>query len=124
MRIEAGPRMGLGDVRGSVLPKPVLIGQPKRGGTLSVRYFTPHACHTSLATTGAVSVAMAATLPDSLVGAALPEFGMPADLALEHPTGRMDVRVAVPQGAMSPAVYLMRTCRRLFEGAVLARRKN
>jgi 2-methylaconitate cis-trans-isomerase PrpF len=124
MRIEAGARMGFGDVRASVLPKPVLIGQPARGGSLSVRYFTPRACHTSLATTGAVSIAMAATLPDSLVGAALPEFGMPADLALEHPTGRMDVRVAVPQGATSPAVYVMRTCRRLFEGTVLARRQN
>ena len=124
MRIEAGARMGFGNVRASVLPKPVLIGQPTRGGTLSVRYFTPHACHTSLATTGAVSVAMAATLPDSLVGAALPEFSMPANLALEHPTGRMDVRVAIPQGTTFPAVYVMRTCRRLFEGAVLARRQN
>ena len=54
--------MGLGDVRASVLPKPVLIGAPLNGGSLSVRYFTPHACHSSLATTGAVSVAIAATL--------------------------------------------------------------
>jgi 2-methylaconitate cis-trans-isomerase PrpF len=124
LRIEAGARMGLGNVRASVLPKPVLIGQPRQGGTLAVRYFTPHACHTALATTGAVTVAMAATLPDSLAGAALPEFALPADLALEHPTGRMDVRVAIPKGADSPAVYVMRTCRRLFEGAVLARRQN
>jgi 2-methylaconitate cis-trans-isomerase PrpF len=124
LRIEAGARIGLGDVRTSVLPKPVLIGQPRQGGTLSVRYFTPHACHTALATTGAVTIAMAATLPDSLVGAALPEFALPADLTLEHPTGRMDVRVAIPKGAASPAVYVMRTCRRLFEGAVLARRQN
>ncbi|MCE6957647.1 4-oxalomesaconate tautomerase [Cereibacter sphaeroides] len=124
MRIEAGARMGLGDVRSSVLPKPILIGQPLHGGTLSVRYFTPHACHTSLATTGAVTVAMAATLPDSLVGASMSDFRLPADLMLEHPTGRMGVRVALPAGASFPAVYVMRTCRRLFEGAVLARRKN
>jgi 2-methylaconitate cis-trans-isomerase PrpF len=124
MRIEAGARMGLGDVRASVLPKPVLIGEPRRGGSLAVRYFTPHACHSSLATTGAVTVAMAASLPESLVRAAVPEFAVPADLALEHPTGRMDVRVAIPRGAASPAVYVMRTCRRLFEGAVLARRRD
>lgn len=124
MRIEAGTRMGLGDVRTSVLPKPVLIGAPRQGGTLAVRYFTPHACHSSLATTGAVTVSMAATLPDSLVGAALPDFAMPADLTLEHPTGRMVVRVAIPDGGNAPAVYVMRTCRRLFEGAVLARRRQ
>jgi 2-methylaconitate cis-trans-isomerase PrpF len=124
LRLEAGQRMGLGDVRNSVLPKPVLIGQPRQGGDLSVRYFTPNRCHTALATTGAVSIAMAATLPDSLVGTALPEFRLPAGLALEHPTGRMDVRVGMPDGATDPAVYVMRTCRRLFEGAVLARRRN
>jgi 2-methylaconitate cis-trans-isomerase PrpF len=124
LRLEAGLRMGFGDVRDSVLPKPVLIGSPTRGGDLSVRYFTPHSCHTALATTGAVSVAMAATLRDSLIGAALPGFRLPAALALEHPTGQMDVRVGVPEGAVDPAVYVMRTCRRLFEGAVLARRRN
>jgi 2-methylaconitate cis-trans-isomerase PrpF len=124
LRLDAGRRMGLGDVRTSVLPKPVLIGQPMHGGDLSVRYFTPHRCHTSLATTGAVSVAMAATLCDSLVGTALPDFRMPAGLVLEHPTGRMDVRVAIPDGATDPAVYVMRTCRRLFEGSVLARNRN
>ena len=121
LRLEAGARMGLGDVRASVLPKPVLIGTPAAGGDLSVRYFTPHACHTALATTGAVSVAMAATRPDSLVGAALPGFALPSVLALEHPTGRMEVRVGIPAGSNQPAVYVMRTCRRLFEGAVLAR---
>ena len=107
-----------------MLPKPVLIGRPTQGGDLSVRYFTPLRCHTSLATTGAVSLAMAATLPDSLVGTALPDFTIPATIALEHPTGRMNVRVDIPEGSTNPAVYVTRTCRRLFEGAVLARQRN
>jgi len=125
VRIEAGQRMGFGDVRASVLPKPVLIGAPLNGGSLSVRYFTPHACHTSLATTGAVSVAIAATLPDSLVGAALPELRFPADLTFEHPTGRMDVRVELDEASGGqPVVFVTRTCRRLFEGAALVRRRN
>ena len=117
--------MGFGDVRTSVLPKPVLIGQPTQGGDLSVRYFTPLRCHTSLATTGAVSVAMAATLRDSLVGSGSPRLqASRPTLALEHPTGRMNVRVDIPEGATEPAVYVMRTCRRLFEGSVLARQRN
>lgn len=125
VRLEAGRRMGLGDVRSSVLPKPVLIGVPVKGGSLAVRYFTPHACHTALATTGAVSVAIAATLPDSIVGAALPELRFPADITFEHPTGRMDVRVEIDETAGGkPVVFVTRTCRRLFEGAALVRRKN
>ena len=122
LRLEAGQRIGLGDVREQVLPKPVLIGAPARGGDLAVRYFTPHACHTALATTGAVTVAMAATLPDSLVGEALAGLQLPAALALEHPTGRMDVRIEMDETTGQPAVFVMRTCRRLFEGAVLVRR--
>ena len=122
VRIEAGRRMGLGDVRDQVLPKPVLIGAPRQGGDLAVRYFTPHATHTALATTGAVSVAMAATLPDSIVGGALPGLRLPVELALEHPTGRMDVRVERDPATGEPAVFVMRTCRRLFEGAALVRR--
>lgn len=124
LRLEAGARMGFGDVRSSVLPKPVLIGPPAEGGDLSVRYFTPLRCHTSLATTGAVSLGMAATLPDTLVGTALPEFKVPASLALEHPTGQMDVRLEIPEGSTEPVVFVTRTCRRLFEGSVLVRRRN
>ncbi|MDF3856409.1 hypothetical protein BDE18_2388 [Paracoccus pantotrophus] len=125
IRIEAGRRMGLGGVRGSVLPKPVLIGAPKNGGSLAVRYFTPHTCHSSLATTGAVSVAIAATLPDSIVGTALSDLRYPADLTFEHPTGRMDVRVELDEAAGGgPIVFVTRTCRRLFEGAALVHRKN
>jgi len=125
MRIEAGRRMGLGDVRASVLPKPVLIGSPRTGGSLAVRYFTPHACHTALATTGAVSVAIAATLPDSVVRAALPGLRFPADLTFEHPTGRMGVRIEIDDAAPDrPVVFVTRTCRRLFEGAALVRRRN
>jgi 2-methylaconitate cis-trans-isomerase PrpF len=122
LRRAAGLRMGFGDVANSVLPKPVLIGQPAAGGALAVRYFTPLTCHSSLATTGAVTLALAATLPDSIVGSALPEFRQ-GDLTWEHPTGAMGVRVE--RGADgTPAVFVMRTCRRLFEGAALVRRRN
>jgi 2-methylaconitate cis-trans-isomerase PrpF len=124
LRIEAGHRMGLGDVRGSVLPKPVLIGAAQTGGDLAVRYFTPASCHTSLATTGAVSIAIAATLPDSIVGVSLPGLGLPADLTFEHPSGRMAVRIDRNEATGEPVVFVTRTCRRLFEGAVLVRRRN
>ncbi|SEO06267.1 hypothetical protein SAMN04488103_11170 [Gemmobacter aquatilis] len=124
VRLKAGQRMGFGDVAQSVLPKPVLIGAPQRGGDLAVRYFTPWSCHSSLATTGAVSVAVAATLPDSIVGTAMPDLRLPTDLTFEHPSGRMAVRVETDAATGQPVVFVTRTCRRLFEGAALVRRRN
>lgn len=45
LRLEAGRRMGMGDVSNQVTPKPVLISRPNKGGDLGVRYFMPHQCH-------------------------------------------------------------------------------
>jgi len=122
IRREAGRLMGMGDVSQSVLPKPVLISAPANGGDLAVRYFTPANCHTALATTGAVSLGLAATIPTSLVGQRFPELSLPATLAFEHPTGELRVRVEKAMGDNSPTVSVMRTTRRLFEGAALVRK--
>ena len=122
IRREAGRLVGMGDVSQSVLPKPVLISAPANGGDLAVRYFTPANCHTALATTGAVSLGLAATIPTSLVGQRFPELSLPATLAFEHPTGELRVRVEKAMGDNSPTVSVMRTTRRLFEGAALVRK--
>jgi len=63
IRLEAGRRMGMGDVSRLVVPKPVLVSRPAKGGNIASRYFTPHACHRSHAVTGALAVATAAVLP-------------------------------------------------------------
>ena len=60
LRIEAGKLMGIPDAADRVIPKPVLVAPPAKGGTLSTRYFMPHSCHTALAITGSVAVATAA----------------------------------------------------------------
>lgn len=124
VRREAGRMMGLGDVSQSVLPKPLLIGAPRRDGDLAVRYFTPATCHTALATTGAVSLGLAATIPTSLVGQHVPNLTLPVSLAWEHPTGLLRVRIEKAQGDNSPTVSVMRTSRRLFEGAALVRKRD
>ncbi|WOS66173.1 4-oxalomesaconate tautomerase [Sinorhizobium fredii] len=119
LRIAAGERMGLGDVRNQVTPKPVLISRPTSGGDVNVRYFMPHQCHPSLATTGAVGIATACinegTVASLLVGTREP----PVVLSIEHPSGHLDVKLYERDGKVVAGI--LRTARRLFEGHVFAK---
>lgn len=119
MRLEAGRRMGLGDVRGMVIPKPVLLAPPRSRGHLSGRYFMPRVCHTAFAATGAVAVGTAAVTPGTLISeiARIPE--LPVDVLIEHPSGEMPIRIERRAGDGTTAVYITRTARRIFEGRVL-----
>ena len=119
LRLEAGRRMGLGDVRNMVIPKPVLLAQPRSGGNLSGRYFMPHVCHTAFAATGAVAVGMAAVTPGTLIAEIARLRGLPTDLVIEHPSGTMPIRLERRGEDQPVAVYITRTARRIFEGRVL-----
>ena len=118
VRGEAGRLMGLGDVSRSVIPKPVLLAAPRAGGSLAVRYFTPHTCHRSVAATGAVGLATACAVAGSLAS----EFaGAAEEIVLEHPAGRMPIKLELaPAGAEVPVLRasIIRTARRLFAGTV------
>ena len=122
LRVEAGRRMGIADAAERVIPKPVLIAPPARGGTLAVRYFMPHACHGALAITGAVAIAMAAVTPGTVAAALAGALRLPAELHLEHPSGGLTVRLERPAAHAHPVAFVVRTARRLFEGAVLIKR--
>ena len=111
--------MGLGDVRALVIPKPVLVARARSGGTLAARYFMPHACHNAFATTGAVAVGTAAVTPGTVIAETSGTPKMPTDVVIEHPSGRMQVRMEQRAGDQAPIAFLVRTARRLFEGKVL-----
>lgn len=119
LRLDAGRRMGLGDVRNKVIPKPVLLAQPRSGGNLSGRYFMPHVCHTAFAATGAVAVGMAAVTPETLIAEIADMHTLPTDLVIEHPSGTMPIRLERRAQDGAAAVYITRTARRIFEGRVL-----
>lgn len=119
MRREAGRRMGLGDVSALVVPKPVLLSPPVAGGAIRVRYLMPHACHPALAITGAVGISTAIVTAGTLAARMTGPVALPSDLRIEHPSGSLTLRVERPDPAASPVVYVLRTARRLFEGAVL-----
>jgi 2-methylaconitate cis-trans-isomerase PrpF len=119
LRLQAGRMMGLGDVRNLVIPKPVLVARPRAGGTLAGRYFMPHSCHNAFAITGAVAVGTAAVTPGTIIAEVASTPTMPVDVVIEHPSGRMQVRLEQRPGEKAPVAYLVRTARRLFEGRVL-----
>ena len=121
LRIEAGKLMGIPDAADRVIPKPVLVAPPAKGGTLSTRYFMPHSCHNALAITGSVAVATAAVTRGTLAHAIAGDHPLPVAFGLEHPSGRLDVTLDHHADFVEPAAYVVRTARRLFEGHVLVK---
>jgi len=75
IRISAGERMGLGDVRSKVVPKMTLVSPPRDGGHVATRTFIPHKCHAAIGVLGAVTVGTACLLPGSVTRgvASMPE---------------------------------------------------
>lgn len=118
MRLEAGRRMGLGDVAGRVIPKVGLLSPPRKGGSITSRYLVPDSCHRSHSATGALCVSAASILPGTVAHRlAVIDSGKP--VAIEHPSGRIEIAMnASPEGTIERA-ELVRTARRIFEGHVL-----
>ena len=123
IRIEAGRRMGMGDVSKSVTPKVGLLSKPRHGGTISARYFMPKNCHPSMAVTGSQCLASCALTPGTVAdGLAIPADGSPALILIEHPAGMIDVTVdyAVgPEGFQLRSAGLVRTARLIARGEVM-----
>ncbi|HEY2204675.1 MAG TPA: 4-oxalomesaconate tautomerase [Pseudonocardia sp.] len=124
LRTRAGKLMGLGDVTDSSVPKTTLVAPARDGGALCTRTFIPTRPHPAIGVLGAVTVATAALL-DGAVGHRLltrPRDGGP--LAIEHPSGSLEVDVAIDGDVSPPRVRrsaVIRTARPLFDGAAIPR---
>lgn len=120
IRIEAGELMGLGDVRSSVIPKVSIVSAPQSGGTITSRYLVPHNCHASHAVTGAICVASACLIPDTVTHS-LAAPSKDERVVVEHPSGKIDVQMSILEGKGEPLIAqaaLVRTSRPLFKGEV------
>jgi 2-methylaconitate cis-trans-isomerase PrpF len=118
IRRRAGRLMGLGDVSGLVIPKPVLIGRPQKGGTITARYFMPHACHKAFAVTGAVGLGTACGTPGTLAHRLVGDAGLPRRVVIEHPSGRIEV--AIDRRGRAATAAVLRTTKPILEGIAFA----
>ena len=123
IRLEAGRRMGLGDVMDTTVPKLTLVAPPRHDGHISTRTFIPHRCHDAIGVLGALSVATAAKLAGSPAASVLAQQEGDS-VVLEHPTGSFEAVVEVSHTDSGPTVGragIVRTARKLMDGTVFGR---
>ena len=121
VRIEAGRKMGLGDVTKSVTPKFGLVAPPREGGTAATRYFMPWDTHPTMAVTGSQCLASCALTPGTVAdGLVERPKKSPAKVVLEHPSGTIEVLVdfSTANGFELRSAGLVRTARKLADGHV------
>lgn len=124
IRLQAGERMGLGDVSTKVIPKMILVSPPAAGGAVCTRSFIPHECHASIGVFAATSVATACVLPGSPGSrvARMPP-GREKVISLEHPTGELSVHIEIDgenEQVRIKQAGMLRTSRLLFAGTAFA----
>ena len=117
IRLEAGRRMGLGDVSQSVVPKVALVSPQRKGGTITSRYLMPWRCHLTHAVTGGLCLAAAIGIEGSVANAIVSRQDAERHVVtIEHPTGSLEVEC---EGAGSEFMTsVTRTARLLFRGHV------
>ncbi|MFC7534524.1 4-oxalomesaconate tautomerase [Actinoplanes sp. GCM10030250] len=119
LRLEAGPVMGLGDVRDTTVPKITIVSPPRHDGTVTTRTFIPHRVHAAIGVLGAVSVAAAVRTAGTV--AHIPAGSL---VRIEHPTGTFDVDVTLDGTGPDTRLHtssVVRTARKLSDGLVWPR---
>ena len=117
LRIEAGLRMGLGDVSSATVPKVCMVAAPRDGGTICTRTFIPVRVHESVGVFGAVSVVSALLVPGSAGRELAVMSPGQTRFCVEHPAGQLSVEVSLDPLRAG----VVRTARKLFDGIVFPR---
>lgn len=122
VRVAAGEKMGLGEVRGKVIPKFGILSRPRRGGALTSRYFVPTDCHAAHAVSGAICVGSCALVPGTVAdGIAETRGGFSELVEIEHPSGSITVAFelsGVGDDFALEKAGVVRTARKLFQGRI------
>lgn len=119
IRIEAGPAMGLGDVKQLSVPKILLVAPPRDGGTISARAFIPHRVHAGIGVLAAVTAATACLIPGTTAAPlAFAETGRRRIMSIEHPAGATSCAFEFDEHGEIAGVAMLRTARKLMDGEV------
>jgi hypothetical protein len=123
LRLEAGRRMGLGDVAKSVVPKIMVLAPPRHGGVITSRYLVPMKTHTAHAVTGAITLACCVGA-EGTVAEGLADTSKIVDdaMEIEHPSGTIGVALKLHDAGNQIEVEsagVIRTTRLLFSGQVM-----
>jgi 4-oxalomesaconate tautomerase len=119
IRLEAGLRMGLGDVSRQTIPKLCLLAPPRPGEVVHTRMFIPHVCHEAIGVLAAISVATACSLPGS-IAAGIAQLPTDHAYAIGHPSGQMTIQLAPSDGQENTyRAGVVRTARLLSRGEVM-----
>jgi 4-oxalomesaconate tautomerase len=125
IRLQMGPKMNLGDVKHTTIPKMCLIAPPIAGGAIHTRTFLPHICHEAIGVLGAVSTATASVIPGTIAdGIAIinPPVNGLFLLSVEHPSGEFTVNLSTGTALNGlPTIEksgVLRTSRLLSKGEV------
>lgn len=100
LRRRDGELMSRADIeRSETIPKVCIVGAPRNGGNIAVRYFTPQTGHASLAVSGGCCLASACLIPGTTahrlatgIAPLGPEFA-DVEVSIENPAGRLDATV-------------------------------
>lgn len=124
MRLEAGRRMGLGDVSGMVVPKIVILAEAQNGGAIASRYFVPDKTHETHAITGGIAVAYASVTEGTVahpIAAPLEDVARPR-FSIEHPVGQLHLTLTLNKtdaGTEIEAAGIVRTARMIMQGSIM-----
>jgi 2-methylaconitate cis-trans-isomerase PrpF len=115
MWIEAGLKMRLrrrdgqlmtrADLeRSETMPKVCIVGAPRHGGNIAVRYFTPQTGHASMAVSGGCCLAAACLLPGTTAHNVARGIAKPTsvladiEVSIENPAGKLDTTISAKFG--------------------------
>lgn len=120
IRLIAGQKMNLGDVRLKTIPKISIVSKALSGGAINTRTFIPHKCHAAIGVFGATSVATACLIEGTVAAdVAQTTNELEQRLEIEHPTGRFTVLIQRDPQYQIMGCGFIRTARALFDGYVM-----
>jgi 4-oxalomesaconate tautomerase len=123
IRLEAGRRAGMGDVRENVLPKIGILSAPKDAkNNIQGRYLTPKTLHPSFAVTGSIAVGTALKVKGTIANEVGRENGQNREMVIiEHPSGIIEANIEMKEknGQLElEKAGSLRTVRKIMEGYV------